>query len=267
MNRTSIEWCNFTWNPVSGCLHPCRSTYCYNVKKATSPLNRFGAQYLVGKNGKSHIERERNYHQREDGTCHVAQQGEIYPYGYDPTLYPHRLYEPSKVGAPNDISNGPQHRIFVVDGGDLWGNWVPTKWIAQVLGVVAACPWHAFLFLTKNPGRYAEFALPWNSWIGASISSDADGKRVRELRGADDPSIRYLSIEPILGPVTVSLDGIDWVILGADSRPGAKVPELSWVKGVVRQAAQRKISVFIKDNLVRHYPKELPAPAYKNFPM
>lgn len=106
MNKTTIEWCDYSWNPVSGCLHPWRNVYCYNTLKATSPLNRFGAKYLDTE-GKAVY--EKNWRARETGECHVAQKGEVTPYGFDPTFYPHRLDEPLKEKNPG--------KVFVVDTG------------------------------------------------------------------------------------------------------------------------------------------------------
>lgn len=110
MNKTTIEWCDYSWNPVSGCLHPCRNVYCYNTLKATSPLNRLGARHLDA-DGKSVY--EKNWRSRESGECHIARKGEVNPYGFDPTFYPHRLEEPLKENSPG--------KVFVVDTGDIFG--------------------------------------------------------------------------------------------------------------------------------------------------
>ncbi len=77
MNKTNIEWTDYTWNPVSGCLHPCRNTYCYNTMKRTSYLNRFGARYREN----SEFRYEKNWKSRQTVKCHTAQKGEVYPYG------------------------------------------------------------------------------------------------------------------------------------------------------------------------------------------
>src|SRR5271169_1957577 len=153
MNKTNIEWCTMSWNPVTGCFHLCRKTYCYNTIKSTSPLNRFGARY-ADQNGV--MLREPDWQNRETGKCHLAKQGEIYPFGYDPTFYRHRLVEPEKMKAPQ--------RIFVVDTGDLFGAWVPQEWITDVIDVTTRCPQHTFILLTKNPARYLEFNFPANCW-------------------------------------------------------------------------------------------------------
>ena len=152
--------------------------------------------------------------------CAVA-KGEMYPYGYDPTFYLHRIREPYKVVEPA--------LIFVSDTGDLFGKWVPRRWIKQVLQVAKDCGQHTFLFLTKNPAGYRGLSFTDNCWIGTSVSSDRDQRRVDILRGID-ATIRYLSIEPLLGPVSFPLDGIHWVIVGAKTGgSGVPAPQRSWV--------------------------------------
>lgn len=252
MNKTSIEWCDYTWNPVTGCNHPCRDVYCYNTKKATAPLNRFGAKYK--EDGK--FVREKDWRSRETGETHVALQGEVYPYGYDPTIYFHRLGQPRKVKEPA--------KIFVVDTGDLFGTWVPTEWIDQVLSVVRECPQHVFQFLTKNPRKLLSFEFPHNAWVGTSINSDRDMARVDMLKKVEVP-VRYLSIEPLLGEVTFDLTGIEWVILGAMTGKNPVIPEMAWIEGVLTAARRNNIPVFMKDNMDRYYQglgelaKEFPA--------
>ena len=240
MNKTSIEWCHYTWNPVSGCRHACREQYCYNTQKASSPLPRFGARYF-DENGI--LQREPDWRSRETGGCHVAAQGEIYPWGYDCTYYPHRLAEPGKVRQPS--------RIFVSDTGDLFGRWVPEAWIGEVLAVATECSWHTLIFLTKNPKRYREFTFPSNAWVGTSVTSDRDRKRIqiiREVRAA----VRFLSIEPLLGPVTAPLDGLEWIIVGRQTGTYAPPPERRWVEAILARA--QGIPVFVKGNLASIYP-------------
>lgn len=66
MNKTSIEWCDYTWNSITCCFHPYRETYCYNTMKATSPLNRFGARY---RNKDGFLVHEKNWKSRQTGQC------------------------------------------------------------------------------------------------------------------------------------------------------------------------------------------------------
>lgn len=76
------------------------------------------------------------------------------------------FHEPKKLKKPS--------RILVVSMGDLFGEFIPDKWINKVLEVVKKCPQHTFLFLTKNPNRYYSFKFPDNTWIGASVVNRPD---------------------------------------------------------------------------------------------
>jgi protein gp37 len=237
MNKTTIEWCNYTWNPVTGCFHQCRHTYCYNTQKPTSPLNRFGARYRLPDGT---FRYEKDWPSRQTNTCHIAVKGEIYPYGYDPTFYPHRLDEPFRVQKPA--------RIFVVDTGDLFGNWVPEEWIEKIRMVVQRCFWHTFIYLTKNPLRLNNYTFLPNEWVGTTITSQEDIQRAEALKGVH-ARIKFLSIEPLLGPVELNLSGFQWIIIGAQTGPGAIKPDKLWVDMLLKEALKHKIPVFIKNNL------------------
>jgi protein gp37 len=110
---------------------------------------------------------------------------------FQPTFFPGRLFEPAKVKKPS--------RIFVCSMGDLFGDWVPANWIASVLGEIEnVAPWHTYIFLTKNPRRYAAFN-PWppNCWLGVTVTNQTDAdERVPLLFQAEVP-VRFVSVEPM----------------------------------------------------------------------
>lgn len=220
--------------------------------KATSPLNRFGARY---KDSDGMFRYEKNWHSRETGQCHIAEKGEIYPYGYDPTFYPHRLDEPLKVKTPS--------KIFVVDTGDMFGAWVPEDWIKKILDVVKTCNWHIFQFLTKNPGGLIKYEFPDNAWAGTSVNSDKDKERAEIIKKAK-ARVKFLSIEPLLGPVTFSLKGLDWIIIGAQTGKNPVRPAGKWIDIILKQAEDYRIPVFLKNNIkqytkqfIQQYPEQL----------
>lgn len=215
MNRTKIEWTDFTWNPVTGCEHGC--PYCYARKIAT----RFK---------------------------------DLFPNGFEPTFHPERLREPYKV-SKNFRSRNPNlpegaAMIFTVSMGDLFGNWVPAKWIEAVIRVAEDNPHHIFQFLTKNPARYKEFEFPKNCWLGTTVTSYKDQDRIFDLpryRG----NVNFVSFEPLLGPVYIDgwvLGYIDWVIIGAQTNP-YRPPKQEWVESIIQQAKDAGVAVFLKDNL------------------
>jgi protein gp37 len=188
--------------------------------------------------------REPNWKSREKGQCKEALKGEIFPYGYDPTIYRHRLTEPLKVKAPS--------RIFTVDTGDAFGAWVPREWIEKILEVIAQCPQHTFQILTKNPLRLREFTFPSNCWVGVTVNTQADHKRVRILKEVN-ARVRFLSIEPLLGSVSFRLEGIGWVIIGAQTGANPPAPDPRWVEVIRAEADRLSIPVFEKDNLAPYF--------------
>ncbi|MDA8212115.1 MAG: DUF5131 family protein [Clostridia bacterium] len=194
MNRTKIDWCDYTFNPVTGCLHECK--YCYAEKIA----NRFGLAFAprldevdgckydspVGMD--TMLELNKPYYK----------SGRIQPYpmAFLPTFHRYHLDEPAKIKQPQ--------KVFVCSMGDLFGDWVPSTWICDVLNVVEFCLQHTFLFLTKNPKRYQEFEFPANAWIGTSVENQqAADERIPLLLQAQ-AAVRFISAEPLLGPIDLS---------------------------------------------------------------
>jgi len=148
MDKTKIDWCDSTWNPVTGCLHGCE--YCY----ARGIAHRFGG--WTDSDGDTYYDEIiRNDEQiRElDNPLYVA-RGEKsgkypkapYPYGFIPTLHRYRL---------NDYINKKGRNIFVCSMADLFGLWIPDDWKIEVLEACAKAPQHNYLFLTKDPIGYS----------------------------------------------------------------------------------------------------------------
>lgn len=212
MNRSSIEWTDYTWNPVTGCNHGC--TYCYARRLAEGRLRgRFG-----------------------------------YDNGFEPTFHQNRLTEPSMVKKPS--------MIFTCSMGDLFGNWVPQQWISSVLVFIKINDHHQFQILTKNPIRMSRYRnIPKNAWLGTSI--DGLGNSIDRLKILSDAPfnghIRFASFEPLLADVVsqsnFTLENIDWIIVGAQTGPNAKSPEVDWISDLGLAARKAKVPVFLKDNL------------------
>lgn len=226
MNRTGIEWATWTWNPVTGCLHGC--TWCYARRMAKRLRGRFG----------------------------YPETDPFYP-----TLHEDRLNDPLKVKKPA--------RIFAVSMGDLFGTWVPISWMKSVMDVIEKAHWHQFIILTKDPLGVVMYdcqhPLPTNLWIGTSVEDRASLRRLKDLALLDHP-YKFISFEPLLEDVTLSssysLKDLRWVIVGAQTGPGAKEPPWMAVKGIGIDAIYRGIPFFAKDSLkyvypVQEYPEEL----------
>jgi protein gp37 len=127
--------------------------------------------------------------------------------------------------------------VFVNSMSDLFHEAVPFEFIERVFAVMARAHWHTFQVLTKRSRRLQELApmLEWpeNVWMGVSVEDARVLSRVDDLRAADGPRLRFLSLEPLLGPLPgLALDGIDWVIAGGESGPGARPLAPEWVRDV-----------------------------------
>ena len=254
MNKTAIEWCDMTWNPVTGCLHDC--PYCYAARIA----RRFGEKYVTTVPAMPHIKRVHN------GKCYELTEAckTSYPFGFSPTLHRYRLDEPLRIKKPQNI--------FVCSMADLFGEWVPDEWIKAVFEACAKAPWHRYLFLTKNPKGAWRDGVPIlkGAWYGATITRNADLERISRLILNGN---RYISIEPILEPINLSARPVktaipfaDWVIIGAEtgSKKSKVIPKREWIESIVKECREQEIPVFMKDSLrgiwkeplVQEYPWE-----------
>jgi protein gp37 len=270
VKKTKIDWCDMSWNPVSGCYHSCK--YCYAKKIA----KRFAAKYVCEYENNNFIlsDKAAKYiinPETSEGNILMAQHKPIFknigildeqdrrytafPFGFCPTLHTQRLNEPQKVKK--------SQRIFVVSMGDLFGDWVPDEWIQEVFKACEAAPWHKYLFLTKNPKRYYNWfpsvGSPQNFWLGTTVGQDANTSHCRaDIMGSFKNS--FLSIEPLLDDVArfIDFDGISWVIVGAETgnRSNKVFPKKEWVNSIVVECRKNSIPVFMKDSLrdlMSHY--------------
>lgn len=235
-DKTKIDWCDASWNPVTGCLHGCE--YCYARRTA----NRFG----------SHMQPDIAYPvlDRPVRAAGIS-AGAIQPYPFDftPTFHRYRLDIPARWTRPRTI--------FVCSMADLFGDWVPDEWIKEVYDACCAGSQHRYLFLTKNPGRVVRLikigivlpnTIDW--WYGYTI----DGER--ELAKERPIGLKtFCSVEPLLRcPDAKMLDQIamtNWCIIGAETgnRKGKVIPEKRWIDLIVNRCRDEHISVFMKESL------------------
>ncbi len=254
MNKTKIDWCEYTWNPVTGCLHGCK--YCYAKRIA----DRFGGESHANKvyatencglklyesNGFGFYQN----HRIEEKVSNKDGRIVTYPFGFKPTFHRYRLAEPQEVKKPS--------RIFVVSMGDLFGSWVPEEWITEVFEACKKAPQHTYLFLTKNPTRYAELAdrgkLPSRSnfWYGSTITGNGERRFVSPKTDRDGFNT-FLSIEPLLKTWEFNpygeFDSIKWAIIGAQTGPGSIAPKPEWVQAIIDECRKENVPIWLKDNL------------------
>jgi protein gp37 len=245
MNKTNIEWCDMTWNPVTGCLHNC--VYCY-AKQRTRRFQGYlkdGEITTENPHGKIAVLTEPLMTQDQFG----KQRRAALPFGFDPTFHMHRLGDPVKIKNPQTV--------FVGSMCDLFGDWVPDEWIYNVFASCSEAPQHKYLFLTKNPKRYVQLhnagSLPKgeNYWYGCTVTDEKSLKTGMSLLGLSPHGFNtFMSLEPLLGSVNFGLMP-DWVIIGAETgdRGGKVAPEIRWIADVVASAEKAKVPVFMKDNL------------------
>jgi protein gp37 len=208
--NSAIEWTDATWNPVTGCskISPgCKHCYAERMAKRLKAMG------------------QRNYAN-----------------GFAVTLQPHMLEYPLKWGRPK--------RIFVNSMSDLFHEDVPDDYIAEVFAVMQRASWHQFQVLTKRSQRLAKMAnrLKWpaNVWMGVSVENQDYLRRVDDLRNAP-AHIRFLSIEPLLGPLRIlNLTNIDWVIVGGESGPGARPVSVTWVREIRDACIAQAVPFFFK---------------------
>lgn len=149
----------------------------------------------------------------------------------------------------------PPRTIFVCSMADLFGDWVPDKWIEEVFKACEKAPQHHYLFLTKNPERYKKLAdkgkLPQkdNLWYGSTITN----KKMKAFSSLNYNT--FVSVEPLFEPVNLcdaSCVNPNWVIIGAETgnRKDKILPQKEWIDDITAYCDLCKIPVFMKDSLI-----------------
>jgi protein gp37 len=208
-DHSAIEWTDATWNPVTGCTKVSPGcAHCY----AETFAERFGGV-----------------------------RGHPYEQGFDLKLWPQRLQQPLQWKRPR--------RVFVNSMSDLFHPDVPDAFIVDVFDVMSRAAQHQFQVLTKRPERTLDMALklPWpsNVWMGVSVENQRWSGRVDALR-AVPARVRFISCEPLLGPLSLDLAFIDWVIAGGESGPRARRMNPAWVVALRDQCIDAGVPFFFK---------------------
>jgi protein gp37 len=191
-----IEWTEATWNPVTGCTKISQGCkHCY-AERMAKRLHAMGSLR--------------------------------YEKGFNLTLHEDLLNLPHKWKKPRTI--------FVNSMSDLFHFQIPLDFVRQVFQTMSDCPRHTFQILTKRSDRLREIAehLSWtpNIWMGVSVENQDVAFRIDDLREVP-ASVRFLSIEPLLGPIAqLELEGIHWVIVGGESGPKARMMKREWVEEI-----------------------------------
>ncbi len=170
-----------------------------------------------------------------------------FPNGFEFTMHPERLNEPRRWRKPS--------RVFVNSMSDLFHERMPLDFLKEIFVVMAECPRHVFQILTKRHERLVELApeLEWpkNVWMGVSVETQRYTERVDYLRQVP-AEVRFLSCEPLLGPLELNLEGIHWVIVGGESGLGHRPIETDWVRRIREQTQKAEVAFFFKQWGGRH---------------
>ena len=162
--------------------------------------------------------------------------------GFKLTMHPDQLVLPHRWAKPRVI--------FVNSMSDLFHPEVPDSFIEDVFQVMVDTPRHTYQVLTKRSQRLAKVAdrLPWpaNVWMGVSVESDRYAFRADHLRQVP-AAVRFISAEPLLGPLpSLNLAGINWVIAGGESGPGARPMHPRWAKDLRDRCVEDDVAFFFK---------------------
>jgi protein gp37 len=228
--KSSIEWTDSTWNPTTGCTKVSPGcTHCY--------AERFAERWR-------------------------GIPGHPFEHGFDPMARPDRLQDPLHWKTPR--------RVFVNSMSDLFHTAFDDQFIFDVFDVMRDASRHTFQVLTKRPERMRRVVRQWfarrfkitqpeawkpedvdgmmpsNIWLGVSIENMDYAWRAENL--LETPaSIRFLSLEPLLGPIyTDVLLGMQWVIVGGESGAGARPINVQWVRSIRDDCASLEIPFFFK---------------------
>jgi protein gp37 len=269
-DSSNIEWTDATWSPVTGCTRVSPGCdHCYSVRM-THRLENMGRQKYAGL---TVLNPAGSRHFNGVVRCHDDE-----------------LQTPLRWKRPR--------RIFVCSMSDLFHARVPFDFIDKVFAVMALCPQHTFQVLTKRPERMAEYFsdthklalrlqeaiictkggdekvhrawhLGFPDWTGWPLPNVWLGTSVENQKAADEriphllrcpAAIRFLSIEPLLGPIDLltprsgmvigGVPAIDWVIVGSESGPGRREMKTEWAESIAAQCHEAGAAFFMKQMVV-----------------
>ena len=208
--NSRIEWTETTWNPITGCTkYSAGCLNCY-AERMAKRLQAMGV--------------------------------EAYQLGFTPTFHKNLLDKP--------LSWKKSRMIFVNSMSDTFHEEITDEQILKLFSVMNKARWHTFQVLTKRSERLLELSkkISWtpNIWQGVTFENTATRSRIEDLRRVE-ASTKFLSIEPLIGPITgLNLSGIDWVIVGGESGPGARPMKKDWVTSIRDVCIKSKTPFFFK---------------------
>ena len=185
--------------------------------------------------------------------------------------YARRMYK--RFGWPIEVTYRPEElnkitqikkpsRIFVCSTHDLFGEWIPDKWIFDIITKLQNYPQHTFLLLTKNPTRYAKWTFRDNFWCGVTNTCGNNlGQKFAEIViGFENKKNTFISFEPLLGDWGDVPSNCKWIIIGALTGWGLNCnynyPREQWIRRLIEQADKLSVPIFMKNNLKPYWEGE-----------
>ena len=246
---SDIEWCDKTWNPVTGCTKV--SAGCAHCYAETVANRLWASQYPP-------VE----VVEYEPDICSLVHEARPRAFT-DVQCHQDRLDQPRRWRKPR--------RVFVNSMSDLFHEDVPFPFVARVMNVICATPHHTYQILTKRAERMLEFfgvvaaaeglEAPPNMWLGVSVENQATVDERIPLLLDTPAAVRFVSAEPLLDvldlrpymphPVWDGLESwtqpaLDWVIVGGESGPGARPCDVGWIHALVHQCREAGVPAFVK---------------------
>jgi len=210
MAKTTIEWTENSWNPITGCtkISPgCDNCY---AEKMAKRLHAMG--------------------------------NPSYKNGFEVTLHEHLLASPLKRKKPSVF--------FVNSMSDLFHRDVPLEFILRIFETMTSANQHIFQILTKRSSRLLELSskLPWtkNIWMGVSIENDDYQFRMEHLKKTEAKT-KFISFEPLIGRVAhPDLSGINWAIVGGESGYKSRIMKTEWIEEIQDSCQKNNTRFFFK---------------------
>ena len=232
--KTKIEWTECSWNPITGCSKisdGCKNCYAERLSKRL-----------------------------------VAMKNPRYKNGFNVTIHSDLIEAPKKWKTPR--------KIFVNSMSDLFHEKVPEQTILEIFNTMNDCPQHQFQILTKRPERLKtlDSKINWtpNIWMGVTVESYKYLDRIDCLKNSN-AKIKFVSAEPLLDDlIGLNLFGIDWIIVGGESGPGARKMEKQWVTNIKSKARQSNTAFFFKQwggTNKKKTGRELDGKTYSEYPV
>ncbi len=237
-DNSGIDWTDATWNPTTGCTKLSAGCHFCYAERMAKRLQAMGQPH--------------------------------YANGFQVAIHPDALELPLRWKRPR--------RVFVDSMSDLFHVAVPSDFIQSVFGIMEKAKWHTYQVLTKRAERLYQWVNAYECWLqyatGKSFAETHPnvhlGVSIEDQNALDNrlpwllltpAAVRFLSCEPLLGPLNLKLnypfedesgklvnwgDRLHWVIVGGESGPHCRPMDVAWACSIHEQCKQAGVAFFMK---------------------